>query len=703
MRNIFRDNEMNMSWDYLRNVSNDELKAICSTIRTINGFDVKKKDVKEILSNIGIFKLDYQDFLYKILRSLNAPINRSKLSLDFYVLAQLVKYVLENNKVLRDKFCEQERFVSVNTFSSEFDYKINHSRVFAMKLPAYALLLSGAVDAKSLSKMNRNSVENKYITGTLTSYITGVLGSSLLGLSSLVAGPLGVIAAVSFPFVSKSVKSIFGDGISENLHKNWPLYMVLIQIHASHNQQFRSIEEAKNFILEVSSSIKDDIHINRSCSYRKWSDSRLGFLQFLLNEGQDVISITHVPFWKEHLQRLSSNFDISQYIPLYVLMNLLRIPNMDKKQVINELIDFLYGMRATNFEKSYYSSLNKFLVTQEMPEHKVLIVDFCFPFSKITQSTVFYVNKGENDECNHLLTQIYLDIHGYNIPEYFCDNLESSEFDYIFSLRDRHPEFVKCLSKDGLYLSSDTLLQTELENNLSNKLSSHQKDKKIKELEQKVSALERQLNDKIIFCSRFHHDLGNVFGTIISPIKTKKKFPQYVISDDDIEKADKNIELFRELWDRIVSEKKYGEPEKIPAQKLLDNLCKEIKKKWNLRGENITIDNANVNMSESDFCNVVHNLIQNFDRHAFPHIVSQSDPIVNIEVQIIDNQLLFYVSNNGEPYEGDINKFFDYKLDTKKGLGVSSMRECMRHFEGDLNVSLEADHTITYIFSFKIV
>lgn len=703
MRNIFRDNEMNMSWDYLRKVSNDELKAICSTIRTINGFDVKKKDVKEILSNIGIFKLDYQDFLYKILRSLNAPINRSKLSLDFYVLAQLVKYVLENNKVLRDKFCEQERFVSVNTFSSEFDYKINHSRVFAMKLPAYALLLSGAVDAKSLSKMNRNSVENKYITGTLTSYITGVLGSSLLGLSSLVAGPLGVIAAVSFPFVSKSVKSIFGDGISENLHKNWPLYMVLIQIHASHNQQFRSIEEAKNFILEVSSSIKDDIHINRSCSYRKWSDSRLGFLQFLLNEGQDVISITHVPFWKEHLQRLSSNFDISQYIPLYVLKNLLRIPNMDKKQVINELIDFLYGMRATNFEKSYYSSLNKFLVTQEMPEHKVLIVDFCFPFSKITQSTVFYVNKGENDECNHLLTQIYLDIHGYNIPEYFCDNLESSEFDYIFSLRDRHPEFVKCLSKDGLYLSSDTLLQTELENNLSNKLSSHQKDEKIKELEMRLSALEKRLEDNKIFFDRFHHDLGNILIHIATPFDKKKKIPNYIITDDEIANVTNNIELFRELWDRIVSEKKYGKPEKIPAQKLLDNLCKEIKKKWNLRGENITIDNANVNMSESDFCNVVHNLIQNFDRHAFPSIVEQSESMVNIEVQFKDKQLLIYVGNNGEPYEGDINKFFDYKFDTKKGLGVSSMRECMRHFEGDLDVSLESDFTITYIFLFKIV
>lgn len=703
MRNIFRDNEMNMSWDYLRKVSNDELKAICSTIRTINGFDVKKKDVKEILSNIGIFKLDYQDFLYKILRSLNAPINRSKLSLDFYVLAQLVKYVLENNKVLRDKFCEQERFVSVNTFSSEFDYKINHSRVFAMKLPAYALLLSGAVDAKSLSKMNRNSVENKYITGTLTSYITGVLGSSLLGLSSLVAGPLGVIAAVSFPFVSKSVKSIFGDGISENLHKNWPLYMVLIQIHASHNQQFRSIEEAKNFILEVSSSIKDDIHINRSCSYRKWSDSRLGFLQFLLNEGQDVISITHVPFWKEHLQRLSSNFDISQYIPLYVLKNLLRIPNMDKKQVINELIDFLYGMRATNFEKSYYSSLNKFLVTQEMPEHKVLIVDFCFPFSKVTQSTVFYVNKGENDECNHLLTQIYLDIHGYNIPEYFCDNLGSSEFDYIISLRDRNPEFVKCLSKDGLYLSSDTLLQTELENNLSDKLSSHQKDEKIKELEMRLSALEKRLEDNKIFFDRFHHDLGNILIHIATPFDKKKKIPNYVITDDEIANVTNNIELFRELWDRIVSEKKYGKPEKIPAQKLLDNLCKEIKKKWNLRGENITIDNVNVNMSESDFCNVVHNLIQNFDRHAFPSIVEQSDSMVNIEVQFKDKQLLIYVGNNGEPYEGDINKFFDYKFDTKKGLGVSSMRECMRHFEGDLDVSLESDFTITYIFLFKII
>lgn len=540
MRNIFRVNEMNMSWDYLRKVSNDEFKAICSTIRTINGFEVKTKDVKEILSNIGIFKLDYQDFLYKILKSLNAPINRSKLSLDFYVLAQLVKYVLENNKVLRDKFCEQERFVSVNSFSSEFDYKINHSRVFAMKLPAYALLLSGAVDAKSLSKYSSNS--NKILTGALASSITGILGSGFLGISAMISGPLA-IAAAGFPFAVNSIKSFFNDGISINLHKHWPLYMVLIQIHASHNQLFRSIEEAKNFILEVSSSIKDDIYMNRTYSYRVWSVSRLGFLQFLLNEGQDVVSITHVPFWKVRLKHLLLDFDISQYIPLYVLKNLLRIPNMDKKQVINELIDYLYGMRATNFEKSYYSSLNKFLETQDIPEHKGLIVDFCFPFSKVTNSTVFYVNKSKNDECNHLLTQIYLDIHGYNISEYFCDNLRPSEFDYIFSLRDRNPDFIKYLSKNGLYLNYDALQQTKLENQISNKLSSHQKDEKIKDLEMRLLAVERQLEDKNIFCHRFHHDLGNLLGAIASPFDIKKKFPNYVITDDDIAKIANNVEL----------------------------------------------------------------------------------------------------------------------------------------------------------------
>lgn len=691
---------MDKSWNYIYNMSSDEENVIRTTLQSICGNEAKEKNILEVLADISITKQSYDDFLQNILISLSAPVNRTELSLDIYVLAQLIKFVLENNKELKEKFCKQENFASVSSFSHEFDTKIRLSKVFVMRLPAYALLLSGAIDAKQLSKMVGGTIASTVVAGVVASSLTAVPGSILLSLATI-CGPIGLVSAGLFLGI-KGVMSIFDDSKIVNLKKYWPLYMVLIQIHASHTQRFRSIDEAKAFILEMSSSIKDDNDnsINRPFAYKKWANSRIAFLQFLLKEGEDVLCIPRDAFWKEKISIYASECKLTQYVPMYILQNLLNIPNMDRKQVIYELIDFLYGMRASNLEKSYYKSFNKFIETENIANHKCLVVDFCFPFSIITPSVVFYVPREENEACEHLLTQIYLDIHGYNVSEYFSDNLEKIQFDYILG-RYKLDTFNKYLSKDGLYLSAEILLEKKAEHTISKQLSSYQKDEKIKELEKCASALKRQLEDKNIFCHRFHHDLGNIFTLIVAPFEAKEYSPNYVITNEDVKKAMQEVKLFRKLWDRLIKEDDYEKKDTVPAQDLMDILCKEIEEKRILRGNRIT-DKVNVTMSKNDFCNVIHNLTQNLDRHAFPSNNSQSDCIVTIETQIIDNELRFYVGNNGEPYEGDINKFFEYKLDTQKGLGVSSMRECMRHFDGDLNVSLEADHTITYIFSFKI-
>lgn len=692
---------MDKSWNYIYNMSSDEVNAIRTTLQSICGNEAKEKNILEVLADIGITKQSYDDFLQNILKSMSAPVNRTELPLDIYALAQLIKFVLENNKELKEKFCEQENFASVSSFSHEFDTKIRLSKIFVMRLPAYALLLSGAIDAKQLSKMIDGTIANTVVAGVVASSLTAVPGSVLLSLAISIAGPIGLVSAGLFLGI-KGVMSIFDDNKIVNLKKYWPLYMVLIQIHASHSQRFRSIDEAKTFILEISSSIKEDNDnsINRPFAYKKWSDSRIAFLQFLLKEGEDVLCTPRDAFWKEKISIYASKCKLTQYVPMYILKNLLNIPNTDRKQVIYELIDFLYGMRASNLEKSYYNSFNRFIETENMANHKCLVIDFCFPFSIITPSVVFYVSREENEVCDHLLTQIYLDIHGYNVSEYFCDKIEGIRFDYILA-RYKMDAFNKYLSKDGLFVNAENLLEENAEHTISEQLYSCQKDRKIKELEKCVSALKRQLEDKNIFCHRFHHDLGNIFSLIVAPFETKEYLPNYVITNEDVKKAMQEVKLFRHLWERLIKEDDYGKKNTVPAQDLMDILCKEIEGKRVLRGNRI-IDKVYVTMSKNDFCNVVHNLTQNFDRHAFPYNKSQSDSIVTIETQIIDNELRFYVGNNGEPYEGDINKFFEYKLDTQKGLGVSSMRECMRHFDGDLNVSLEADHTITYIFSFKI-
>lgn len=60
------------------------------------------------------------------------------------------------------------------------------------------------------------------------------------------------------------------------------------------------------------------------------------------------------------------------------------------------------------------------------------------------------------------------------------------------------------------------------------------------------------------------------------------------------------VKLFRKLWDRLIKEDDYEKKDTVPAQYLMDILCKEIEEKRILRGNRIT-DKVNVTMSKMIF------------------------------------------------------------------------------------------------------
>ena len=695
---------MHNSWNFLQRTTKEENEAISSVLKHLVG--ANKKDICGNLSELGITQQSYESLLRSIQRELKAPVNKTDLSLDSYVLAQLLKYVLENHPELKRMFCEQENFISVDSFSTEFDAKLHHSRIFVMKLPTYALLFSGAINPDNLKKVRAGLATGSLVTAsTLAVLRSGMVGKALIsGILAIpmIGLPLGVFTVAGLMAGITGLNKFFSDSDPVDLKRKWPLYLVLIQIHASHSRQFQTIDEAKMFIQNMIASIKDDNSKNKPFGVRNWSDSRLAFLRFLLKEGKDSLHISRNVLWKKEFLSLASKCSLTQHVPDHILRKLLDIPNMERREVVIELIDFIYGMRVSNFERSYFELTHQFLQTHPVGDHRCLLMDFCFPFTKIIPSVVFYVPKGKDNACDHLLTRIYLDIHGYPVSEYFTDDIDSSSFDYILSMRDRGTSMDPYLSETGRCFNADSLKKESIHQAISTQLSAREKDRKIKVLEEQVRSLKKQLDDKNTFFRRFHHDLGNMFPHIVAPLYTKKEFPEYTITDEDVARSLKHAESFLESWHRLPTYQQYGPEEPVCARELMDILHEEIGKRWTLRDQS-KLDDMNVLMNLKDFLKVATNLVQNFERHAFCYRTAESDTTVTIWSEIVDDEWRLYVGNNGEPYAGDIDKFFEHKLDTTKGLGVYSMRACMRHFEGDLKVSQETDNTITYIFSFKIV
>lgn len=104
---------------------------------------------------------------------------------------------------------------------------------------------------------------------------------------------------------------------------------------------------------------------------------------------------------------------------------------------------------------------------------------------------------------------------------------------------------------------------------------------------------------------------------------------------------------------------------------------------------------------------VLFNLSENIRRHAFPYTEYANklviDKIVEIDITEGENRVLIRISNNGNPFEGDIDKLFNSGYHSGKygrtGFGLASAKQFLQNIGGDIQFLPIPNYTVSFLIS----
>lgn len=136
-------------------------------------------------------------------------------------------------------------------------------------------------------------------------------------------------------------------------------------------------------------------------------------------------------------------------------------------------------------------------------------------------------------------------------------------------------------------------------------------------------------------------------------------------------------------------------------QEGLDGIEAEVHyhKEWESAGYGVCVN------SESFLDNVLINIRENINTHAFGTLKFKKKFVwekrVDVEIEEKDCCYVVSISNNGEPFTGDVSKVFDYGYCHGKmkhsGIGMYSIRKSMRQMGGDAEFGASnRSKTVTY-------
>lgn len=125
--------------------------------------------------------------------------------------------------------------------------------------------------------------------------------------------------------------------------------------------------------------------------------------------------------------------------------------------------------------------------------------------------------------------------------------------------------------------------------------------------------------------------------------------------------------------------------------------------------ENFSCDNAHICFGNSDLHSIFQNVFNNIEHHAFWGVNTyQEKNKVMISINKNATAIVVKISNNGMPFEGDVEKVFDFKQKYGKtghsGIGLFSVKKIMNDYGGSARFVSEPDREfcVTLELRFKL-
>lgn len=113
-------------------------------------------------------------------------------------------------------------------------------------------------------------------------------------------------------------------------------------------------------------------------------------------------------------------------------------------------------------------------------------------------------------------------------------------------------------------------------------------------------------------------------------------------------------------------------------------------------------------INKADFqTEVLQNIAENIKRHAFPYAEYANklviDKVVEIQITKSDNKVLIRVSNNGIPFQGNVDNLFNSGYHSGKygrtGFGLASAKQFMQKIGGDIQFSPVDNYQVSFLIT----
>ena len=112
--------------------------------------------------------------------------------------------------------------------------------------------------------------------------------------------------------------------------------------------------------------------------------------------------------------------------------------------------------------------------------------------------------------------------------------------------------------------------------------------------------------------------------------------------------------------------------------------------------------------NKADFqTEVLQNIAENIKRHAFPYAEYANklviDKVVEIQITKDDDKVLIRVSNNGNPFQGNVDNLFNSGYHSGKygrtGFGLASAKQFMQKIGGDIQFSPVNNYQVSFLIT----
>ena len=113
-------------------------------------------------------------------------------------------------------------------------------------------------------------------------------------------------------------------------------------------------------------------------------------------------------------------------------------------------------------------------------------------------------------------------------------------------------------------------------------------------------------------------------------------------------------------------------------------------------------------VNKADFqTEVLQNIAENIKRHAFPYAEYAYklviDKVVEIQITKDNNNVLIRVSNNGNPFQGNVDNLFNSGYHSGKygrtGFGLASAKQFMQKIGGDIQFSPINNYQVSFLIT----